>query len=147
MPGQTNVPKSTTTAPHMQRMVLQWMGGAGSSLQGKKVLDVGVGLGLSSEMFATYGAKVDSLEPAPLENLAAQVQYKSGGCVNPIRGMVQSLGGHRNNYDIVNVGFAASTEEARTIAGRLKPGGFLIAPVEEGGGTFMMKVRRSCSSF
>ena len=129
----------TTTAPHMQRLVHQWMGGD-RGINGKRILDGGAGLGLSSAMMARSGAHVDSVEyEKGVPNVGAEIVQDARGSITEGHGNIFNLEA-KNDYDAVNLGFKVSSEEAQRIAkAQLRHGGFMIAPVITSAGHAVMK--------
>src|SRR4051812_25893803 len=111
------------------QFILQLLG----PLQGKRILDVGAGLGESSVYFALRGANVTctDLSPAMLD-CAARLAHRHGVALTTVMSSGENLGVPSNEFDMVYVANVIHhvTDKA-TLFGQLhralKPGGMFVS--------------------
>jgi len=85
------------TAPE-NRFVLKTLG----SLQGKRVLDLGVGVGESSVYFALQGADVTALDISPRSiEFQHKLAERYGVTINAVIDTAESFSNSLNNFDII----------------------------------------------
>jgi len=108
---------------------VRWIGERLGDVRGKKVLDVGAGLGEASVWFARNGADVTALDISPgMLELGGQVAARYGVSVTPVVGSATDLSRFPDaTFDIVyganvlhHVDIPACLDEVRRV---LKPGG------------------------
>lgn len=111
------------------QFILERMG----SLDGKKLLDIGAGLGESSVYFALRGAKVTAVDISPLMvETALELGHKFGVQIEGIVADVESLNLPANEYDVIYTANTIHHVHARAslfeqMSRALKPGGVFFS--------------------